>query len=167
MEIDKRLKKVYEEADSILKECLPLSEGLRKDVEKVLVDSRKTSRNGICRFKDGKCTIEINEYMLKIPYEYLLRTMLHELLHTYVDSKGHGGMWKARTVTLYKKKGIIINRTNDYSELGVEYKKRPVKYEFRCKKCGQIITRTRRSRFTEHYERYVHNSCGGKFEKVV
>lgn len=197
VKIDLKLEKIYNSAMQILKDnqkellkysdikCL--SKAMRKVIE-VKINSKATSRRGCMKRRgSNEAIIEISEYMLALPENEILTTMVHELLHCFKDSKGHTGEWLWRANKLKQITGLNITRTraieNEW-ELRKQYneqkqhdktiahkkttRRRASNKQIicRCQKCGVEITRTKETRFTQNPQRYFHRNCGGHFERV-
>lgn len=179
--VDERLKLIYKEAMEILREhqkyllkyndesCLSKA---MYPINEVIVNSRSKSRRGCCKYNGYSyisCSIEISEYMLKLPEVEILTTMIHELLHTFKDSKGHGGSWAWRASYLKEQTGLNIQRCRSIegsSEAIKETNKvKPWMLIFKCERCDHEVVRSKNSRFGKHPE-YYRCSCGGSFKKV-
>lgn len=139
------------------------------------INKRAKKRWGQCRkYPNGECEIEISSWVLedeRIPVEICKNTLIHEILHSCPECMGHTGMWKVYAKRMKDIYGYEITRTANRTDFGIEeyeVQSRPVKYVYRCKGCGQVITRTRSCKFTKYYRRYGCGLCGRKyaFEKV-
>ncbi len=144
------------------------------DVAQFKVNTRAKRRWGLCRMKNGKFIIEINECLL---YEEnsqagLEETILHELLHTCEGCFNHGAEWKRMAERVNRVYGYRIARINSEEEKGVsvlpEYQMRREenKYFFQCEGCGHTIAYKRKTKFCVHPERYVCGFCRGKFKRI-
>lgn len=135
------------------------------------VDTRSKRRNG-CTTRNNRT----NTYKISIAKKLLVdeisdfparNTMIHELLHTLPNCMNHGAIWKRYAKTVNEKLGYNVSRCGNYEEYGVaQYTPPKPKYAFVCNDCGQVIQRTRKSKFTEHYTLYRCGCCGGKFTPV-
>lgn len=135
----------------------------------VTVNTRARKRWGQCCAVPGGYTININSVLLdeRNGENGLIETIIHELLHTCRDCMNHGQQWKNYAEKVNAAYGYNIKRASDASEKGVVYQEeKPVKYKFICLDCGQVITRQRKSQFTEHYSRYRCGRCGGQIKMV-
>ena len=120
---------------------------------------------------NGTHRIEINEALLDdaVPDLSLKRTIIHERCHTVKDGHGHKKGWREAADRLKKVYGLQLSPANSAEDLSVPRKlsQDPViRYVFRCTDCGQIIQRSRRSKFVENPERYRCGNCGGTFEQL-
>ena len=119
----------------------------------------------------GTHRIEINEALLdnSVPELSLKRTIIHELCHTVKDGHGHKKGWREAADRLKKVYGLQLSPANSAEELSVprSLSQEPaIRYVFRCADCGQIIQRSRRSKFVENPERYRCGNCGGTLEQL-
>ena len=118
--------------------------------------------------------IKINALLLAddTPIEGAKNTVMHELLHTCPGGHGHKGKWAQYAARVNARYGYNIKRCGSIDEKGVDATKvKPrregiVHYTYRCQKCGQLIKRKRKSKFTEHPEKYRCAHCGGKFAEI-
>ena len=139
----------------------------------VSVNSRAKKRWGQASRNNARGTwsISISDRLLddSVPDEAARNTMIHEILHCVDGCTGHTGKWKALADICNEKLGTRIRRCSDYSDMtsckDVLYPEG--KYVFRCKKCGQIVTRMKRSKFVDNYTRYACGKCRGRFERIV
>lgn len=183
--VDSRLDSIYNEAMSILKDyekdLLRYSEyssltSAMRNIDSVSINRRSKSRRGCCKFK-GTCgaSVEISEYMLDLPEKEVLTTMIHELLHTFKDSRGHTGNWLRRANFIKNVTGYNVTRVrtiegeyeirkNYYEELDKKREAHTIIHK--CNNCGCEIVRHRETNFTKHPERYRCSQCGGKFQRV-
>lgn len=151
-------------------ECLKELEDTRIPVgrvEKWEINRRATTRWGQCVKKStGGYIIQISARLLeddRISEKDCKTTMLHELLHTCRGGMKHTGKWKEYADILNAKYGYDIKRVTSGEEKGVEnhkVKHRAVKYIFKCRFCGQTISRTRACKFTRYYKNYICGLCG-------
>lgn len=183
--VDEELKDIYKKAISIIKEH---QKGLLKyndetclskamtPISNVLVNKRSNmSRRGCCKFnrRCNNCIIEISKYMLSLPEDEILTTMIHEILHTFKDSEGHGSQWTWRARYLSEKTGLNIQRVRhiDGSDEAIQSLKeenasKPWMYKYRCTGCGKEVVKSKNSKFGKFYQHYKCGSCGGLFEKL-
>lgn len=131
------------------------------------INTRAKTRWGLCTKKtNGECTIEIAAVLLqddRISEKSCKETIIHEILHTCRECKGHTGYWKQYATLMNEAYGYNIKRVTQGEEKGVEnYKgsELPVKYIFQCKNCQAFVYRKRESNFTRHYKRYGCAKCG-------
>lgn len=172
LKIDERLRELYYDALDIIESndkyilfgFNDLEEAMCK-VTSVTVNNRCTSRCGVCKYKGNTAQIEISRYMLDLPREEILTTMVHELLHTFKDSRGHGGNWKRRAVILSKISSLEISRLHnlDGYDLPKKHYVSNKSIDMKCEKCGLVLHRTRETNFTRNPEKYRCSVCCGKF----
>jgi predicted SprT family Zn-dependent metalloprotease len=99
-----------------------------------------------------------------------INTIIHELLHTVQGCMNHGENWKREANKVNRVYGYNIKRCSSAEEKGVEPIEnipQAIKYQFKCKDCGKVYSRTRASRFTKNWQRYRCGCCGGQFTKVM
>ncbi|MBR3600233.1 MAG: SprT-like domain-containing protein [Lachnospiraceae bacterium] len=137
-----------------------------------VVNYRAKNRWGLCKHNpDGTCTIEISHRLLNegVSRDAIMNTLMHELIHTLPGCNNHGVNFKRVAQVINDAYGLNIKRATSAEEKGIEVPIAPApvyKYKFRCRACGQIISRTRESKFTKNYDRYSCGYCGGRFEKI-
>ena len=124
------------------------------------INTRAKKRWGLCSKKpDGSYVISISSRLLDDNLDD----------DSAKDTKGHGPEWKRLADKINKAYGYNIKRCSSDEEKGVETIEtapKIIKHKFRCKKCGQIIERTRESKFTKNYKGYRCTICYGDFEKI-
>lgn len=134
------------------------------------VNTRAKKRWGQCKMVGGKYSINISIRLLNenVPLESLKDTIIHEILHTCKGCMNHGEKWKRHADCVNRKYGYNIKRCSSCEEKGVERVAtvKDVKHKFICEKCGQVICRTRESKFTKYYTFYSCGRCGGDFKKI-
>jgi predicted SprT family Zn-dependent metalloprotease len=145
------------------------------EIANISVNTRAERRWGHCRYASDEDAFYIDiSYKLvddSTPVKTLKETILHELCHTIDEGMCHTGEWKKAVTLLNNKYGYNIKRTNSYADKGVDKEKFPprrntVNYVFECIGCGCQISRTRKSKFVEHSEKYHCGICGAKFKRV-
>lgn len=137
---------------------------------------RSSKALGRCRKEDGECRFEFNECLLELTLEelpYVKDIVYHELSHAidYPKNAGHNPTWKKITKVINAKCNTNINTLGPVSlaKLLAERKLLPTeeyRYIAKCKKCGQVIRRKRKSDFIKNLEYYSCGHCGGAFEIV-
>lgn len=163
-DVNKYLDAMNEKLSPVMKERIP--------IEKVFT-SKARSRHACVNRTDH--SLNISEHMFtEATHEELVNTLLHEMCHMFKKAgHGHGEMWRYYAAIASAVSGLEITRCNNigsYSEERAERRRELIKksgLRFRCLDCGTIIERTRRSNFTEHYDRYTCGRCGGHFEKIT
>ena len=157
--------------EQMIKESLSevMAVGLKPGkIEKWVINRRAKSRWGLCK-KIGINTFEIQiaERLLEDEVSDMAckDTIVHEILHTCRGCHGHTGLWKTYADLMNRTYGYSIKRTTSSLEKGLEElptKEMAIKYVFRCKNCGAMLYRKKKSRFTEHYKYYGCGRCGAK-----
>lgn len=150
-------------------------------VTEFAVNTRAKRRWGLCRKNgDGTFSININADLLleSTNIDGLKNTIIHELLHTCPNCFCHTGEWKRLADKVNRYYGYGISRCSTAADKGIDEKviqareierqrkRNNPKYIFKCKGCGQIVTRQRKSDFTEYYRLYHCARCHGAFEPV-
>ena len=154
------------QAEDMMKQC-----GLESSNDVTYtINTRAIRRWGLCKHNpDGSHTIEISSRLLEdgVSESALLNTICHELIHTIKGCNNHGVNFKraASVVNVYH--GLNVKTRTSEEEKGIEPIEtiRPVKHQFVCKHCGQVIKRYRESDFTKRYHQYTCGNCGGHFRK--
>lgn len=98
----------------------------------------------------------------------LINTMIHELLHTCPDCKGHGAKWKAYADMIYQHYGINIKRADSSEEkkMDKQVMRNTYKYIVQCEKCGAEYGRYKMSPVIEYCNHYRCGTCKGKLIRV-
>ena len=138
------------------------------------VNTRAKKRFGLCTYKnnlDCDFEIQITDRLLKNSSAIigLKNTIIHELLHTVEGCMNHGKKWKSLADEVNRAYGYNIKRASSCAEKGIESEIVPkkVNYMFKCKDCGQVIKRTRMSKFVKYYTYYRCGGCNGHFERTL
>lgn len=169
--VDDQVKDIYLEAMNIIKEnedylycdgCLEVS---MWPINSVTVNGRCSNRCGMCRYRGRSVDIEISKFMLSLPREEALSTMIHELLHAFRDSKGHTGKWARRASVLSRNTGLDITRLHDLTGFNLPEKKHVYKKTIilKCDSCDYTIIKHKESRITRYPDHFRHTGCGGHF----
>ena len=189
--VDPKLKHVFDQAFEIIhaneKLLLQYSEyknltQAMYNIKEVTISKRAVRRRGcVKRLNSRDVLISISEYMLILPQQELLTTIVHEILHCFKDSKGHEGQWKWRAAKLKETTGLNITRVrtieNEYqyrkqydqnraSKSGSRQRCINKRIVCRCDKCGLELVRTKETNFTKNPQRYSHSGCNGHFERI-
>ena len=165
-----------EKLDNTLKECIKAcsNAGIRLGkITGIRVNPRLHYAWGRCINNRVSNTyeIEVSSELLSpaVPDLSLKKVIFHELCHTVKDGHGHKAGWRLAAMMLDHVYGIKLSASSSPEELGIP-EREPVEakihYVFRCRDCGMIITRCRRSEFVDNPDRYRCGICGGKFEKL-
>lgn len=113
------------------------------------------------------CTFTFSKYILNFDkIEWIENIIYHELSHAidYKNNNHHNATWKLIASKINKECGCHI--TMRAPEEVMESIKKTDKYIFQCKKCGAIVTRVRKSKFTENYKNYYCGKCHGSFRQI-
>lgn len=158
----KNLNVLFEQAMYIVESC-----GIETgDIANVTINTRAKSRWGQCRRIGGRYYINISNRILadEVDTHATMETIIHEILHTCYGCMNHGKEWKRLANIITKETGFQITRTSSAEKFGLENDVRKVRenYVFVCEKCGQVITRDRRSKFVQNYHMYHCGKCGGE-----
>ena len=156
--------------NKLANECIAdlLSARMRlRTVRNWKIGTKSKRQWGLCEtVGDGVFDISISETLLQddVDDQATKNTIAHELLHTVDGCMNHGRYWhKLARLVNERCPGYQIQARTTAEDKGIEIEYR---YEFRCKSCGAIAGRLKKSRFVEHYERYICARCGGKFERI-
>lgn len=137
------------------------------------VNTRAKKRWGQCKKNpNGTYIISISSRLLAddVADDGAINTIIHELLHSVKGCMNHKAEWKYQAEKVNRAYGINIKRCSSADEKGVEPLEsvpKEIKYQFRCKDCGKVYTRTRASRFTKNWQNYRCGHCGGKFIREI
>lgn len=137
------------------------------------VNTRAKKRWGLCKHNtDDSYTISISYRLLtdNVADDGAINTIIHELIHTVVGCMNHGENWKREANKVNRAYGYNIKRCSSAEEKGVEPIEnipKAVKYQFKCKDCGKIYSRTRASKFTNNWQNYRCGVCNGEFIKIM
>lgn len=136
------------------------------------INTRAKKRFGQCSKRAYNLyKISVTDRLLEenVPIESLKNTIIHELLHTVDGCMNHKTKWKNLANKVNDAYGYNISRTSTCEELGVRSESTPkkVNYIFKCKDCGQVIKRTRMSKFVKYYTYYTCGNCNGDFERIL
>lgn len=155
---------MFEHAMNIVEKC-----GIEVgDIVKVEVNTRAKRRYGQCCKRSGRYYINISEFILTddTVYKAVLETIIHEILHTCDGCMNHGRLWKAYADRVKRMTGYEITTTSDRAKFGLEPYEKQGKdnYVFVCEDCGQVIRRSKMSKFVKHHHLYRCGKCGGKLK---
>ncbi len=91
-------------------------------------------------------------------------TVMHEILHTVAGCQNHSRTWKYYAELINEKNPQYnIKRITSREEKGLEKRELKYNYFYKCKKCGQLVKRQRKTEFTK---KYICGICGGRFREV-
>lgn len=125
-----------------------------------------TSYFGYCRYKKDidAYEITISEYHLNNPIQAVYETLVHEVLHTTQNTRGHCNKWKHYANIMNKKYGYNISRCGTY-ENGNRLPK--IKnYIVECQGCGKQYNRAKKSKLITQVEQYRCGICRDKLIRI-
>ena len=163
--LDRILQEVIEEA----RECkIPVSRNINKSVE---INRRAKKRFGACKLiKKGNqkhFTIEIGSALYNSEEKIIRGVIAHEVLHTCNGAMNHGTRWKEYARRMNDTYGYNIKRTSSMEEMNLPEatSENPGnnRYAIRCRKCGNVIYRMRKSSIIKNPGNY-RCRCGGSLE---
>lgn len=117
--------------------------GINPPAFNVTINTRATSRWGLCSKTNGKYSIEIASVLVddNAPEIALKATLIHEILHTMPKCMNHGEEWESYASKVNKTYGYKIIRTNTYKDKGFTsnplIEAHPYKYTITCNHCGR------------------------------
>ncbi len=158
MDINELLRQVIAEAKAIK---IPVSD---KILPEVVINSRAKTRFGCCKKVGTGYMIELSERVVSAGEKACKEVLAHEVLHSCYGCIDHGARWKSYAEKMNAAYRYSISRATGSEEIGVE-KDYPVRYRFRCEKCGLVFERMRQSVFVKNYTRY-RCRCGGRLVKL-
>lgn len=166
----KNVEALFDESLEIVKKIVG-ENNLIKINRPVLINTRATSRWGLCKKKNNIATIEISNRILddKVPTNAIMSVMIHEILHACKDCSGHTGTWKyyaEKVNRLYPQYKISRCASSEEFNLKEEQIELKNKYGIKCIKCGKIHYSSKLSKTIQYPERYRCN-CGGKLERII
>ena len=139
-----------------------------KDI-RFCVNTRATSRLGLCRKIGSRYEIEISHLLLdeRTPEESLLNTLFHELLHTCYGCMKHTGRWKAYADRVNSAYGLNIKRAAAAEDREIPEELLPkANYLVCCESCGAEYGRQKLSPLIQHPEHYRCGKCRGKLKRI-
>lgn len=97
----------------------------------------------------------------------IIQTIMHEVIHTCVDSFDHGQMFQRYGNIVREKYGIDITRTTSAQKKNADVAfYMSFKYVLKCESCGNLFTRIRANDLTAHPENYLCAKCHGKIIRI-
>lgn len=149
-----RLQRLYESAYDLVKDVIG-KDRVKEQARKIIgveIDKKAKTRNGQCRYKNGNCIIGISDYMFECSDVEIMTTLIHEILHTFKDTKGHDYKWKWYAKKITDNTEYTITRCRYVVGHTTQYK-----YEITCENCGKIYHR-HRIQYDNWYNHYYR--CG-------
>ena len=128
---------------------------------KVRVNSRAKRRFGMCKKSGSGFIIELSQVLLDAPEMSARQTIAHELIHTCPGCLNHGNDFNRYAGIMNEKYGYSISRTSSPEELGIKEDQSAAKYIIKCRRCGNTITRMRKSALLSQLDRCRCTLCGG------
>jgi len=152
---DKRLEKNYNTALNIVYNVIGKNEvkKLMRKVIEVKISPRAVRRLGVCKYENGNCIIEVSKHLFRVDDKEMINTLIHEILHTFKDTKGHNYKWKWYAKRISDNTEYKIERTGTSEALTID----DYNYLITCVKCGSKIKRHKISK--RLITSCSHNSC--------
>lgn len=150
-----------------------LGDKIKKDIS-YTINYRAKKRFGQCC---NKRDINISSWLLEVGTDKDIKdTIIHEILHTFNDTRGHDVKWKYYAEYVNSKTDYNIDRLGSKYQVYNHANKIPpqehkhYKWEITCTKCGRVwywqrLTQKGLEGFM-HGTRY-HKSCGGRDFRIV
>lgn len=166
----KNVEALFDESLNIVKNIVG-ENNIIKINRPVSINTRATSRWGLCKKRNNIATIEISNRILddKVPTNATMSVMIHEILHACKDCSGHTGTWKyyaEKVNRLYPQYKISRCASSEEFNLKKEQIELKNKYAIKCLKCGKMHYSSRLSKTIQYPERY-RCRCGGKLERAI
>lgn len=167
-----KLKRLADESIAELK-SIGLGDKIKEDIT-FEINFRAKKRLGQCCERKH---INISSWLLEVGIDKDIKnTIIHEILHTFEDTKGHDYKWRYYANMVNNKLDYHIDRTTNINGVYARANKiRPkkathYKWEITCTKCGRVwkwqrLTTKGLNAFTSG-NRY-HKSCGGTDFRIV
>ena len=149
-----RIQKLFNNVLDKLNGVIPYNTDMCKEV----MFYKSIRSYGRCR---NKRIIMLNEYMLECTDEDITKVLVHEVVHTCKDTKGHDYMFHVYGNRVYNATGIVVKTKDSIQsatkmhELGKQRKENNT-HIYKCVECGAKFRRYRRI----NTNRYV-CACGG------
>lgn len=151
-------------------------------IDPIIKIDRSHSHYGCCKhLKNSKYKygIYITKYFLHAPIEEIRTVIMHEVLHTIIESRGHDSIWKAATKKVRENYNYVAgdyhlcdtpyasNRRNfEHTKIKEKENHEKSKYELKCPKCGHIFYRNRMSKIVKNPGNYWHIECGENYRLI-
>lgn len=121
--------------------------------------------------------VVLSKFIYKEKDDTIRSVIYHELGHIIAGPLAkHGPIWKKVVAKMTNVTGIKITRvyTPESMPVHAEEKANASRFIFRCKGCGALVFRYKRSRFTDTYDalnslgrpRWTCTKCGSTFERI-
>ena len=153
MKNEKKLQIEYQIALEIVKSVIgkEIVEKQMRKVEKVGISPKAIRRNGCCKIRGNKCTIELSKKMFDLGEKERITTLIHEIIHTFKNCKGHNYNWKWYANKITENTEYTITRTRKLNDNNIKYN-----YEITCLGCKETWKQFRLTNKTkEHYKEFV------------
>lgn len=126
---NRKLMEYYEKAIEIVKNIIGKEEYDDYAYKvKWLGINKITQRLGICKrridYKNGEiyCEIEVNKELFELGGEKLLIVLIHEILHTFSNTRKHDKQWQYYAKQISDNSSYTIIGTEDLPKLKKDYK---------------------------------------------
>lgn len=139
---------------------------LPKNIEYNL-NNKKRSLGTTKRYSNNTYLIEISIHAFKKgkTRHDLVNVLIHEMLHVLYFHDGHTGRWKEIANKFnqsnYSKKFGKIERTGKIKRDISDYK-----YAVKCKKCGDIIGKFKKTDLIKYTDEFYCTICGGDYKRI-
>lgn len=142
---------------------VPISEKIDPHIR---VNTRAKRRFGQCKKTGRGFVIELSSVLLDAPESSARQTIAHELIHTCRGCFNHGDGFNRYAALMNHRFGYNISRTNSPEEMGVERADEDAKYILRCKGCGNMIYRMKKTSLLSQLDSIRCSDCSGRFELI-
>ena len=141
------LKQNYNIALSTVKDVIGANRVKEKmrEVTEVNVSPRALQRHGCCKYYGNKCVIEVSKHLFNVDNKEMITTLIHEILHTFKDTKGHGEMWQWYAKKISDNTCYHITACRNIEGIENNYK-----YKVECIHCGQVSYKCRLTNYRLH-----------------
>lgn len=109
---------------------------VKKQMRKVIkldISPRAIKRHGVCKYVKDGCVIEVSKHLFEVNDKEMITTLIHEILHTFKNTKGHNYKWKWYADKISDNTEYKITRTRNIEGFDVST---AYKYIITCEKCG-------------------------------
>ena len=135
-----RLQKNYRVALQVVREVIgdKRIEDYKNGYDLIKVSPRAVARHGCCRLCPCYSVIEVSKHLFEVEDKYMITTLIHEILHTFKDARGHDAKWKWYAKQISDHTEYTISVCSGIPELN-----RKFKYSIVCNNCSHIARRYR------------------------
>ena len=170
--LNQKLQRLAKESEKELRD-IGLRDKLKKNITYTINYRAKCRFGQCCKKKD----INISSWLLEVGTDEDIKdTIIHEILHTFEDTKGHNAKWQYYARYVNNRTDYHITRLANvdgiYARANKTRPRREVsyKYEITCTKCGRVFYRQKMTKrtFDSFTQRtMVHKYCGGNDFRIV